>query len=64
MINGHPLFIAENSLNHLVEIIKVLGTPSKEAILEMNPEYNLTNFQFPEIKAQQWKKVRSSNLIN
>jgi len=39
----------------LVEIIKVLGTPTREQIKEMNPNY--TEFKFPQIKAHPWQKV-------
>ncbi|XP_033147744.1 shaggy-related protein kinase gamma [Brassica rapa] len=39
----------------LVEIIKVLGTPTREEIKCMNPNY--TDFKFPQIKAHPWHKV-------
>jgi hypothetical protein len=39
-----------------VEIIKVLGTPTREQIREMNPNYQ--EFKFPQIKAHPWSKVR------
>ena len=45
----------ESGVDQLVEIIKVLGTPSKEQIREMNPHY--TEFKFPQIKAHPWYKV-------
>ena len=38
-----------------MEIIKVLGTPTREQIKEMNPNY--TEFKFPQIKAHPWQKV-------
>jgi glycogen synthase kinase 3 beta len=38
-----------------VEIIKVLGTPSREQILSMNPDYK--EYKFPQIKPMQWEKV-------
>ncbi len=52
---GHPIFPGDNGVDQLVEIIKKLGTPSKEMILAMNPNY--TEFKFPMIKAQTWSKV-------
>ena len=52
---GKPLFPGESAVDQLVEIIKVLGTPSKEQILQMNPNY--TEFRFPEIRQQPWSKV-------
>merc|ERR1719242_1135098 len=42
-------------VDQLVEIIKVLGTPTREQIKEMNPNY--TEFKFPQIKAHPWQKV-------
>jgi len=37
MIHGTPLFIGESSIDHLIEVIKVLGTPTKTQVIEMNP---------------------------
>ena len=34
---GQPLFPGESGIDQLVEIIKVLGTPSREQIKTMNP---------------------------
>jgi serine/threonine protein kinase len=42
----------------LVEIIKVVGTPTREEIQAMNPNY--TEFKFPQIKAHPWTKVHAS----
>jgi serine/threonine protein kinase len=39
MLLGQPLFMGESSVDQLVEIIKILGTPTKNQILKMNPEY-------------------------
>ena len=39
----------------LVEIIKVVGTPTREEIQAMNQNY--TEFKFPQIKAHPWSKV-------
>mmetsp|Transcript_12832 Transcript_12832/g.40968 ORF Transcript_12832/g.40968 Transcript_12832/m.40968 type:complete len:417 (-) Transcript_12832:355-1605(-) len=55
MLLGQPLFPGESGVDQLVEIIKVLGTPSREEIYDMNPNY--TEFKFPQIKAHPWSKV-------
>ena len=55
---GKPLFPGESAVDQLVEIIKILGTPSREQILDMNPNY--TEFRFPEIRQHPWSKVFSS----
>uniref|UniRef100_A0A0A0KDS8 non-specific serine/threonine protein kinase n=1 Tax=Cucumis sativus TaxID=3659 RepID=A0A0A0KDS8_CUCSA len=55
LLLGQPLFPGENAVDQLVEIIKVLGTPTREEIRCMNPNY--TDFRFPQIKAHPWYKV-------
>lgn len=55
LLMGQPLFPGESSVDQLVEIIKVLGTPTREEIKCMNPNYN--EFKFPQIKAHPWHKV-------
>ncbi|XP_008485898.2 glycogen synthase kinase-3-like, partial [Diaphorina citri] len=45
----------DSGVDQLVEIIKVLGTPTREQIREMNPNY--TEFKFPQIKSHPWSKV-------
>jgi glycogen synthase kinase 3 beta len=32
MLNGAPLFVGESSIDHLIEVIKVLGTPTKTQV--------------------------------
>ncbi|KAF2069372.1 hypothetical protein CYY_009306, partial [Polysphondylium violaceum] len=61
LLLGQPLFPGENGIDQLVEIIKVLGTPTKEQIHAMNPYY--TSFKFPEIKANPWSKVFRSKEV-
>jgi glycogen synthase kinase 3 beta len=58
MMLGQPLFPGESGVDQLVEIIKVVGTPTRDQILAMNPNY--TEFKFPQIKAQPWTKVFKS----
>ncbi|WOL10030.1 shaggy-related protein kinase epsilon isoform X1 [Canna indica] len=53
-LTGRPLFPGESGLDQLVEIIKILGTPTREEIKCMNPNY--TEFTFPHIKAHPWHK--------
>lgn len=55
LLLGQPLFPGESGVDQLVEIIKVLGTPTREEIHSMNPNY--TEFKFPQIKAHPWTKV-------
>ena len=52
---GQPLFPGESGIDQLVEIIKVLGTPSREQIKTMNPNY--MEHKFPQIKPHPFHKV-------
>jgi len=55
LLLGHPLFPGETPVDQLVEIIKALGTPTKEQIKAMNPNY--TEFKFPQIRGHSWSKL-------
>lgn len=55
LLLGQPLFPGESGVDQLVEIIKVLGTPTREEIQAMNPTY--TEYKFPQIKGSPWAKV-------
>ncbi|XP_052254339.1 glycogen synthase kinase-3 beta-like isoform X2 [Dreissena polymorpha] len=55
LLLGQPMFPGDSGVDQLVEIIKVLGTPTREQIREMNPNYS--EFKFPQIKAHPWTKV-------
>ncbi|OXB83380.1 UNVERIFIED_CONTAM: hypothetical protein H355_001817, partial [Colinus virginianus] len=62
LLLGQPIFPGDSGVDQLVEIIKVLGTPTREQIREMNPNY--TEFKFPQIKAHPWTKVSRYELDN
>merc|ERR1712228_792788 len=55
LILSQPIFPGESGVDQLVEIIKVLGTPTREELMAMNPNY--TEFKFPQIKPHPWSKV-------
>ncbi|CAN6467202.1 unnamed protein product [Victoria cruziana] len=61
LLLGQPLFPGDSAVDQLVEIIKVLGTPTREEIKCMNPNY--TEFKFPQIKAHPWHKVARSHSL-
>lgn len=61
LVLGQPIFPGESASDQLVEIIKILGTPTKPQILEMNPDYN--EFRFPIIKAYPWIKVFKNRTV-
>lgn len=55
LLLGQPLFPGDSGVDQLVEIIKVLGTPTREEISSMNSSY--VEFKFPQIRGCQWRKV-------
>lgn len=55
LLLGNPLFPGESGVDQLIEIIKILGTPSREEIYAMNK--NHTAFKFPQIARHPWNKV-------
>ena len=44
----------------MVGTAQVLGTPSREDIHAMNPNY--TEFKFPQIKAHSWSRIFSKRI--
>lgn len=61
LLLGQPIFPGDSGVDQLVEIIKVLGTPTREQIREMNPNY--TEFKFPQIKSHPWQQVKAITQI-
>jgi glycogen synthase kinase 3 beta len=57
MLTLEPIFRSDSNIDQLVEIIKVLGTPTYDEIMEMNPDCDLDKYQLPKINARTWLKV-------
>ena len=57
MVTGEPVFRAESNIDQLVEIIKVLGTPSTHEMLDMNRDCDFEKFRLPKIAPKSWEKV-------
>jgi serine/threonine protein kinase len=55
LLLGQPMFPGGSGVDQLVEIIKVLGTPTREEVEAMNRAY--TEFKFPQIKPYPWSKI-------
>ena len=55
MLLGQPLFPGETTVDQMVEIIKILGTPTTADIESMNRDYS--EFQFPQILPLPWNRV-------
>lgn len=56
LLLGQPLFPGGNGIDQLVEIIKVLGTPTRSQILSMNPGHN-SDHRFPQIRPHPLQRV-------
>lgn len=54
MMIGDPIFRGENSMGQLVEIIKVLGTPTREQLEKLNGSGNQ---RLADIRAKPWDQV-------
>lgn len=52
---GEPIFPGDSSVDQIVEIVKILGTPTLEDIKSMKGNPN--QFKFPQINKHQWNKV-------
>lgn len=55
LVLGRPVFPGETASDQLVEIIKILGTPTNQQIYQMN--HNYKEHKFPSIKPYPWTKV-------
>ena len=61
LVLGRPLFPGDNPSDQLVEIIKILGTPTKEDIISMNPQFQ--EHKFPSIKPTPGEKIFKNRKI-
>lgn len=55
MLLGNPLFPGDSGVDQLIEIIKILGTPTRDDIYAMNPNHNA--FKFPNITPHSWNRI-------
>lgn len=57
MALGLPIFYGKTPTDQLLEIIKVLGTPTKDEIFEINPKFQ--NVKLPDLRRSPWSRVFS-----
>lgn len=55
MLTGEPIFKGDNSMNQLIEIIKILGTPTKEQMDWLTKKGQ--EIRLPQVKQRPWNKV-------
>lgn len=61
LMRGAPLFAGETGIDQLIEIIKVIGTPTSEQVRSMNPSY--MEHRFPQIKPKELPAVLRYDLL-
>ena len=54
-VRGRPLFAGESGIDQLVEIFRLLGTPSKAQLRDMNPYFE--GYKFPHVKVKTWEQT-------
>ena len=59
LLLGQPLFPGESSVDQMVEIIKVIGTPNHSDMEAMKKNY--ADFKFPAIRPIPWNRVFRSH---
>ncbi|MCQ2815676.1 MAG: serine/threonine-protein kinase [archaeon] len=62
LVLGRPIFQGDSSSDQLVEIIKILGTPSPTDVTEMNPN-SKKEIKFPSIKPYPWAQVFKHRIV-
>ena len=55
LLLGQPIFPGSSGVDQLVEIIKVLGTPTMDELKSMNPNYK--EFKFPQITKKPFESL-------
>ncbi|XP_017038317.1 putative glycogen synthase kinase-3 homolog [Drosophila kikkawai] len=55
LLLGQLLFPGDSGVDQIVEIVKVMGTPTSEQLHDMNPQYK--QFKLPQLKPHPWAKV-------
>ncbi|KAH8294961.1 hypothetical protein KR018_004735 [Drosophila ironensis] len=55
LLLGQLIFPGDSGVDQIVEIVKVMGTPSAEQLHDMNPHYK--QFKLPQLKPHPWPKV-------
>ncbi|KAH8268239.1 hypothetical protein KR026_002384 [Drosophila bipectinata] len=55
LLLGQLIFPGDSGVDQIVEIVKVMGTPTAEQLHDMNPHYK--QFKLPQLKPHPWAKV-------
>ena len=60
LLLGNPIFVGGSGVDQIIEVIKVMGTPSKEEMLAMNPSHD--EISMPLMKSTPWSSVFKSSV--
>jgi len=52
---GKPIFMGQTRDHQLIEIVKILGTPTRTQIKQMNPNHKM--YKFAQIKGHSWATI-------
>lgn len=55
LLIGTPIFPGNNDVDQMVQIIKILGSPTREEVISLNDK--VSDFRFPHIKSPSWSHV-------
>jgi len=55
LLQNRVLFLGENRADQIAQIINILGTPSPEEMLAMNPDY--TDLVLPDLPKREWSRI-------
>jgi len=55
MLNNRVLFLGENRADQIAQIINILGTPTREDLEAMNPDY--VEMRLPSVPKRDWSSV-------
>ena len=61
LVLGRPMFPGATTSDQLVEIIRILGTPTKDDICSMNPHFK--DHKFPDVKPIPFEKIFKNRII-
>ena len=62
MVTQSTVFKGGSNIDQLIEIIKIIGTPSEREVMQMNPNCDPQKFKMPQVQGITWAKVHSGLL--
>eukprot|EP00605_Chrysophyceae_sp_TOSAG23-4_P002499 GSChrysophyteH1.ASY1.ANO1.2762.1 assembled CDS len=60
LLLGTPIFPGPTAVDQLIEIVKIIGTPTKDEVMNMNPNYQEYK-NFPVMRPPSWPSIFKPN---